>query len=331
MSLKVLSAGLGVSVQDLGRPGLLVAGQSRGGAMDRLALTEGAALLGQDPSLAALEMAGMGGQFEALADLRIALTGALMRANLDGMALSWHASHLLPKGAVLEIGPATRGSFGYVHLGGGIASEVVMGARSADLKSGILGPVTAGDILPVGPDTGGPVGQVLDVADRFSGGTLRIVATAQTPDFPEEIRGRLVATQFLRDPRSNRQAVRLDAPGDGFAVSGGLTVLSEITQPGDIQITGDGVPFILMSEAQSTGGYPRIGAVLPCDLPKAAQAPAGAPITLQWLSLDDGLAAERKAAKDTPRPRPLLRDPRAMNDLLSYRLTDGAITGWEEE
>jgi allophanate hydrolase len=51
---------------------------------DRPALAEGSALLAQDGDLAALEMAGMGGEFEAGEDLRIALTGAPMRAVIDG-------------------------------------------------------------------------------------------------------------------------------------------------------------------------------------------------------------------------------------------------------
>lgn len=48
-----------------------------------MALHEGAALLGQSPELAALEMAGMGGTFEATQNMRIALTGARMQASID--------------------------------------------------------------------------------------------------------------------------------------------------------------------------------------------------------------------------------------------------------
>ena len=330
MTLRVLSAGPGVSVQDMGRAGYLSLGASRGGAMDRLALAEGAALLGQGTDCAALEMAGIGGTFRADQEMRIALTGAPMRATRQGQPLAWAASHSLAAGDTLEIGPVLAGSYGYLSVGGGFAIPPVLGARAADLKSGIMGRVEAGDVLPVGKDPGGPVGLVLDVEDRFSGGTLRILPTAQTLDFPEETRTRLAGTAFARDPRSNRQAVRLAFDGAGFALDGGLTVLSEITQPGDIQVTGDGVPVILMAEAQSTGGYPRIATVLPADLPGVAQAPVGAPLRLTWLTLDEGLAAERATAGVRLVPRPLIRDPREMADLLNYSLIDGAITGAED-
>ena len=45
-ALIVHDAGPAVTLQDLGRPGYLAQGLTRGGAMDRLALYEGAALLG---------------------------------------------------------------------------------------------------------------------------------------------------------------------------------------------------------------------------------------------------------------------------------------------
>ena len=70
-ALLIHSVGPGVTVQDLGRPGYLALGLSRGGAADRLALYEGAALLDQPTAPSAQEMAGMGGVFEATADRRL--------------------------------------------------------------------------------------------------------------------------------------------------------------------------------------------------------------------------------------------------------------------
>ncbi len=63
-ALIVHRAGPGTSVQDRGRTGYLDEGLSAGGAADLMALHEGAALLGQSPDCAALELAGQGGIFE---------------------------------------------------------------------------------------------------------------------------------------------------------------------------------------------------------------------------------------------------------------------------
>ncbi len=328
--LKVLKIGPVASVQDLGRPGLLDQGVSRGGAADQLALAEGAALLRQDQGLAALEMGGMGGVFEAICPLRVALTGAPMAATLDGTALAWNASHRMEAGQRLEIGPARRGVYGYLHLGGGVDTEPVLGARSAHLAAGLGQAVTVGDVLPAGDDHAAEVGLTLAGQDRFQGGELRIVESFQSALFPPEVRARFGDTEFRRGARANRMGVEMLSDGEGFAAAGQLNILSEIIVPGDVQLTGDGKPFVLLREAQTTGGYPRIGTVLPCDLPKVAQAQAGVSLRFRWVSLEEGLGLQDKHDRELRALpggcQPLLRDPGAMSDLLSYQLISGAVS-----
>lgn len=333
--LRVLRAGPGVTVQDMGRNGKLALGLSRGGAADRLALVEGAALLGQSAELAALEMAALGGEFEADHDIRIALTGAPMRATIDGEPVAWNASHLLLAGARLSIGAVTRGCYGYLHVGGGIAGEQVLGACSAHLAAGIGTAITSGDVLSVGPDRGGDTGLFLDQDDRFGGGLVRLVASFQTHLFaPQEI-ARLQSEPLVRAARANRMGVALMPAGGGIEVTGGRSVVSEVVMPGDIQITGDGTPFVLMAECQTTGGYPRIGSVLPCDLPRVAQTPAGGELWFQFVELASAVEIERADAKQRAgldmQRKPLIRDPHRIRDLLSYTLISGAITGFEED
>lgn len=328
--LIVHRAGPAVTVQDGGRPGWIAYGLSRGGAMDRMALAEGAALLGQGES-AALEMGGMGGRFEAGCDLRIALTGAPMRASIDGAPVTWHACHALPKGAVLEIGPLRAGAYGYLSVGGGFAPEEILGAVSAHLTAGLGRAVAAGDRIPVGADKGGAVARKLAVEDRFSGGELRVVESLQTRLFPEDQRARLGTTRFARDARANRMGVKVVPEGAPFGVEGGLSVVSEIITPGDIQVTGDGAPFVLLAECQTTGGYPRLATVIPADLPRIAQAPAGAELRFRFVSMDEALTAEaahREALKALARRvEPLVRHPGDVPDLLSYKLVSGFSDG----
>ncbi|OIQ32920.1 MAG: urea amidolyase [Alphaproteobacteria bacterium MedPE-SWcel] len=331
-TLTLLHAGPGLTVQDLGRPGYLAFGLSRGGAADRLALAEGGALLGQDAGFAAIEMAGIGGTFEASQEMRIALTGAPMAATLeDGTGLRWNASHILPKGARLTIGAVRRGSYGYLHVGGGIATPERLGARSVHLAAGLGARLRAGDVLPVGGDHGGPVDMGLEPEPRLEGGLLRMVPSLQTELFAKAELRRFQDVTFVRDSRANRMGVRLLPGGAGFALDGGLSVLSEVIAPGDIQVTGDGTPFVLMSECQTTGGYPRIGSVLPSDLPRVAQAQAGAEFRFAMVSLAEAVRIERRAAEDRARLRsrltPVLRDPARIRDLLAYQLVSGVTAG----
>lgn len=335
-SLVVRRHGPQMTLQDLGRPGYLAQGLSRGGAADRLALLEGAALLGAARSGAALEMAGAGGAFEATAPIRVALTGAPMTARVDGRPLEWNASHRLPAGARLEIGPAQRGVYGYLSVPGGFGGPEFLGSRSTHLVAGLGAAVTTGDTLPAtdDPDTGAPPLR-LDVSERCKGGVVRVVPGAQTGFFSDEMRARFADTEFTRDRRGNRQGVRLTSDAPPFTAEGQRTILSEVIVPGDIQMTGDGTPFVLLPECQTTGGYPRIGSVVPEDLPIVAQAAPG--VRLRFRFVDAAAIRQgRKGEADEiqalrKRASPLVRDPHDIADLLSYQLVSGMISGAEED
>ncbi|MEW2913314.1 urea amidolyase [Leisingera sp. JC11] len=333
-TLTVLRAGPGVTIQDDGRPGWLEYGVSRGGAADRLALAEGAALLGQGGELAVVEMVGMGGEFQADSDLRIALTGAPMRASIEGGAVAWNASHLLPAGARLVIGAAQSGSYGYLHVGGGFQTPEHLGARSAHLAAGIGTLLAEGDVLETGPDSGRTTGLGLAPENRFEGGTVRVVASLQTALFPQAELTRFEQTAFRRGARGNRMGVPMESDGEGFRPDGARTVVSEVIVPGDIQVTGDGTPYVLLAENQTTGGYPRIGTVVPCDLPLLAQAAAGAELHFRFIPLEEAVELERAEAERREGLRsqcfPLIRDPRSMSNLLSYQLISGVIAGEED-
>ena len=331
-ALNIHTASPGVTVQDKGRTGFLAQGLSRGGAVDLLALAEGAALLGQPDTCAVLELAGGAVALSASQDMRVALTGADMRATLDGTPLVWGASHALPQGARLEISPL-RGGFGYLHLGGGLEPAERLGAASAHLAAGIGRAVQAGDTIAVGRDRGHRTGMCLPNAVMDT--TLRLVPSLQTALFGQDALDRLEATRFTKDARGNRMGQRLVPDGEGFATAEGLSILSETIVPGDIQITGDGMPYVLLSECQTTGGYPRIGTVLPCDLPKLLRAGPGSLFQLRFVTLEDGAALERaevaRRAGLSRNLQALLRDPRDMPDLLSYQLVSGVTAGDELE
>lgn len=334
MSLLVHRIGPACSVQDLGRSGYLDQGLSRSGAADQLALHEGAALLGQDPALAAVEMAGFGGEFEATEDHVIALTGAPMQASMDGAQLSWNASHAVARGQRLSIGAAHRGVYGYLHIQGGCLPPELLGSRSAHLTAKLGQAIAQGDVLAA-RSGGARSGQKIGCEDRFSGGTLRVVPSIQSDLFSPRTRERFEHTVFTRGSRANRMGIQLDSTGDGFSASGQLNILSEVITPGDIQMTGAGLPFVLMPECQTTGGYPRIATVLPCDLPRAAQTPLGAELRFQFVTLEEAdvlhAAFTSGLKRLSSRVLDLVRDPHDIHDLLSYQLISGMVSATSPE
>ncbi|GGE37862.1 5-oxoprolinase subunit C family protein [Actibacterium pelagium] len=329
-TLQIKRIAPGATVQDLGRPGFVAQGLSQGGAMDRRALYEAAALLSLPAPVAALELAGAGGEFTVTQPVRFALTGAPMRAAIDGAEIVWNASHRLEPGQALTISGLLAGSFGYLTFAGGIETPLWQGSRSVHLSAGVGSFLSSGQKLPVGNDPAfSEPSQFLPLEDRFKGGAIGILPGPQTGLFPKETRQGFARNAYRRSPMANRQGVRLE--GRALPIPDAAQgLVSDFILSGDIQITGDGLPVVLMAECQTVGGYPRIGTVVPSDLPKLAQAPAGAELRFQWVEVNQDpetgwLAKYRKEVQ------PLVRDPRDMRDLLRYDLIDGMIAGDEPE
>ncbi len=330
--LTLHKAGPGLTVQDLGRPGWKAQGLSTGGAADPLAVLEAAALLGTAPNHAVIEMMGFGGTFSVSEGTYFALTGAVMQADIDGVAVPHNTTHFLPAGAKLTIGGVSKGVYGYLALAGGITTTPIMDSRATHLTAGIGKLLAAGDTLPIGADPARmPVPVNLPTDDRFSGGVLRVMPGPQTSSFSDQTLAAFAETTFRRNPRGNRQGIRLDYDGKGFGTQGGLTLVSDLIVPGDIQMTGDGVPYILLAECQTIGGYPRIGSVVPADLPKVAQAAPGTAFRFRFLSVAEADATATNQAAQLhqlkERCAPVLRDPHDIADLLGYQLISGATRG----
>ena len=332
--LSILQAGPNTALQDLGREGFLKYGLSRGGAMDRLAILEAAALLGGGLGIAALETpTGLRASVDA--GQRVALTGAPMRADIDGRAIGWNATHLLMPGEVLTVRPTGQGVYGYVAFGGGFDEPLRMGSVATHFGARLGRALEAGDGLELGDDgnlAAPPL--VLSPDNRFAGGAVRMVTGPQTEHYSPETLTRFTQTRFSKSGQANRQAALLEHDGRSFDAQNALGVVSDVIVPGDIQMSGAGEPFVLMAECQTIGGYPRIGAILPQDLPIVAQASQGSELWFELISLDeaDAVYMSDKAIfrRIRDRSKPMARSPHDIANLLSYQLISGAIAGDEE-
>ncbi|MFQ1699476.1 biotin-dependent carboxyltransferase family protein [Loktanella agnita] len=331
-TLTIHKAGPGLTIQDLGRLGWTAEGLSTGGAADRLALFEAAALLDSDPAQAVIEMMGFGGTFSCDQDTRIALTGATMQADIDGQPLPHNGTQQLRAGQKLTIGGAQRGVFGYLAFAGGITTPPVMDSRATHLTAGIGGLLQSGDTLPLGDDPApNTAPRKLPPDNRWADAAIRVMPGPQTHFFRKETLAKFAQTCFTRSARGNRQGIRLDHDGSDFTIADGRNIVSDLILPGDIQMTGYGVPYVLLAECQTIGGYPRIGTVIPADLPRIAQAAPGAMLQFRLISVEEADAtalSDDSLLRDLTRKcQPLIRDPHDIPDLLGYQLISGATRG----
>lgn len=278
MSVEVLAPGLLTSVQDLGRHGQRAAGVGSAGAVDPFSLRVANLLVGNPASAAGLEITLSGPTLRLRKAARIALCGADIEASVDGHALPGWRPVDLPAGSSLQLGPCRRGCRSYLAIAGGIATPPVMGSRATDLRAGFGGldgrALRAGDRLPVGgyapPRTRdiriAPwwINPVPDL-DFDPNLPLRVLPGSDATAPPDA----LYALPWQVTAASDRQGCRIN--GRPLALAEPGERVSAPVAPGTIQLPPKGQPIVLMAEAQTIGGYPRIGHVITADLPRLAQ------------------------------------------------------------
>ncbi|AJZ88605.1 hypothetical protein VW41_05960 [Klebsiella michiganensis] len=295
--LNIIRAGIHTSVQDTGREGLRQLGVSRCGALDTPAISVANLLVGNAPGAPALEITlgqcviefGRSGWF--------ALTGAGCHAELDGKPV-WTGWRLpVKKGQRLTLKKPAHGMRSYLAVDGGLDVPEVMGAYSTDLKAGI----------------GGHQGRLLRDGDRLAwhkpqrkfersrgvkqllwGNRIRALTGPEYQEFSPESQESFWRLAWKISPQSNRMGYRLQGPELERTTQ--REMLSHGLLPGVIQVPHNGQPIVLMNDAQTTGGYPRIACVIEADLYHLAQVRLGEPIHFMPCTLAEALKARREQA-----------------------------------
>ncbi|MFT7774145.1 biotin-dependent carboxyltransferase family protein [Roseateles sp.] len=301
--IEVMRAGPLTTVQDLGREAWRDRGISRCGALDDLALIHGNLLVGNPPDAAGLEFTLGPATLRFDADCCIAVTGTDSDALLDGRALrpGWRQPVLA--GQTLRIAAPHGRMRSYLAISGGIAVEPVLGSRSTDLKAGFGGlngrALRDGDRLPVqpAPSTDLPSRRI-GLAPPDWDATVRALPGPEHDDFPATARAAFWATDWRLTPQSNRMGYRFAGPELQRAHGGELA--SHGVLPGVVQVPPAGQPIVLLADAQTTGGYPKIAVVIRADLWKLAQLRLGATLRFIPCGVDEAVAAlrERQARLD---------------------------------
>ena len=301
MRIKVLHPGLLTTVQDAGRTGWRRYGVGQAGALDAFSYAVGNRLVGNRAGLAALEMTLSGATLAFEASARIAITGADIDADVDGTPLPGWRPIDLPAGTVLKFGPCRRGARAYLCVSGGLLVPPVLGSASTDLRGGFGGMrgrmLAAGDVLPIGEGFADSThalrvpGWWIDAApdvDFHRSTVVRVLPGADLCASP----GALFDSSWRIAPASNRQAIRLEGPE--LTIADNRERISEPVAPGTMQLPPDGQPIVLLADAQTVGGYPRIGHVVNADLPRLAQLRPGESVHFVPCDADQARALQHE-------------------------------------
>jgi antagonist of KipI len=292
VSVHVLAPGWLTSVQDAGRRGHAAIGVGRAGAMDAVALRLANALVGNAQGAAGLEMTLRGPRLRFDAPALIAHTGASIEVRRGSTQIpAWRPVRI--GAGEIEFGTMRHGARAYLAVAGGIDVAEVLGSRSTDINAG-LGPLggrslVAGDDLAVAAIEAATIPAFADHRDGIAAArwsldpqpwfeaygvqTLALLRGTHFDQLDANSRAALFSGEFRVGNESNRVGCRLES--NRLRLSAPLELVSEGVVPGTMQLPPNGDPIVLMAEAPTTGGYPRIAHVASVDLPRLAQCRPG--------------------------------------------------------
>ncbi len=277
MGIRIIKAGMMTTVQDLGRTGYQSQGFPVAGVMDVRSFRIANLLLDNPENEAALEFTLIGPTLEFTADTLIAITGGDFQPTINGEPAPMYTAIYINKGDVLKFGSARTGSRGYVAFSCYLQIPVVMGSRCTNMKSSIGG--FKGRKLQDGDYINFRIkrrylrfflSRTLDL-DEFDqeDATLRVVMGPQDYMFSKQGIETFLNSEYTVTSDFDRMGCRLEGPF--IARKEEADMISDGIAFGSIQVPAHGKPIVLLSDRQTTGGYPKIATVASVDIPKLVQ------------------------------------------------------------
>jgi antagonist of KipI len=271
--------------------------------MDMFALQALNAIVGNALDSPALEWALGGGTLRFRGDCVLAIGGAHARATLGGRTTASFTTCYARAGDELAVEQLTSGRFLYIAFSGGIDVPGILGSGSTYLPGHFGGcngrMIVRNDTLQLGhrptsvPSDGFTCPP--ELLPRYESAAVRITRGPHADLFDEVAWSTLTETEFTVSTASDRAGYKLK----GKRVSDAERNLpSDPSCQGAIQIPGDGTPIVLMADAPTVGGYPKIAVVAEADLPILAQRSPGERIRFQLVTIEQSQRALRRRSSD---------------------------------
>ncbi|MDP9096659.1 MAG: allophanate hydrolase subunit 2 family protein, partial [Pseudomonadota bacterium] len=148
------------------------------------------------------------------------------------------------------------------------------GSRATYVRAGMGGlegrKLAAGDALPLlPPPLSGPERRIDRVVTDDPAAAIRVVLGPQDDYFTTESIAVFLSSHYEVTWQADRMGYRLEGPP--LEHSRGFNIVSDAILPGSIQVPGNGRPIVLLRDAQTTGGYPKVATIISADLGRFAQ------------------------------------------------------------
>jgi len=293
MSFRVIKSSFLSTVQDYGRLTHGEHGMSQSGVMDEHAYAWANYLLGNDFNAAVVEVCFGSFELESKVDTFVVVTGADLGFQINQKSVPiWHSIQI-KQGDRLSWNVPKSGVRAYLAVKGGFQTKPMFGSRSVNLRENIGKKIQTNDVLKcdeshehlerfISPS------YIPNYADKV---ILRLLPAYQFNEFSINQRDLFFNQEYAITNASDRTGCRLS--GAPIALRREKTI-SEGMSYGSVEISTDGLPIILLKDAPTIGGYPKIGTVFSLDLAKLAQRQPNAKIRFELMSVNDAQIERRK-------------------------------------
>ena len=296
--LRITTPGLQSSLQGAPRLGTRQFGIPDAGPADSVSMALANRLVGNAPTDTALEITFGGLNATVEADCAIAIAGSCDGVTVSGQVARPHETLHLKTGDELEIAPLITGARTYLAVRSGFQADAIFGSTSTYMPAGFGGvsgrALEVGDVLS--PVASAVFSETLQTPDELRpvvthSFALRACPSAETDALSSKARAALFGATFMAGRQATRMGLSLE--GQPLSLQTDGMMKSAPVFPGTIQCPASGVPIVLMCDAQTTGGYPRIANIARCDRHLLGQVRPGDTITLLERSADDALRDHR--------------------------------------
>lgn len=260
------------------------AGIPQSGAMDVYLMGMANLLLGNHENATCLEIFSFGPRLRFHQPMRIAITALDADAYLNDRKIDINKAIAVDKEDELHIKKIVQGNFAYVAFLGDIDAEIIAGSRS--FHSSVTRHQRSEKDLHF------PIDQSAITTFDRSHSNIRIdtesykridIRAFKGPEF-DKLSADAQYQLFHNEWELSNNLTRM-----GFQLKDRIhheldDILTAPVFPGTVQLNHAGDLMVLMKDAQTTGGYPRVLQVMEEDLNRFAQKQVGSPIRFELVT-----------------------------------------------
>ena len=288
-------AGPLVTFQDIGRPGNMRYGVSASGPMDIVSFEAANAVLGNDTKQTAIEIS-LGGLILQCHEgsITLAITGGDFLIEYQGQKISSWTVLTIQKGERLSVRAGKSGSWAYLAFSGKLNVKDWLNSSSTHSTSGFGGGVLKTGqkfTLTDASNQENRIGPILK-PNFYTNDLIHAVLGPQDQYFMNTAIKIFSNSIFKVSDNYDRMGMQLTGPK--LELKSALSIPSEPVVKGSIQVSGDGIPTILLADHQTTGGYPKITTVISSDINRLVQLRSNQNVEFIIINSNEALQKTRK-------------------------------------